>query len=386
MAGTTSDKLALLRQIKEAFRAAITGKGQTISNDEPFSSWPAKVTAIQTGVDTSDATATASDIASGATAYVNGEKITGNIETYDSGAGLVVNAQSRNKSGNNLATMVTNSSDSLLRSGSTIMINDPLTNFGDATVADVASGKTFTSSAGLKVTGSLSEVTQATPGISVSSSGLITASVTQSGGIVTAGTKSATKQLTTQSAKTVTPGVSSQTAVASGVYTTGVVTVSGDSNLVAGNIKSGVSIFGVAGSLTSGAKSFSLSHPAERWGNELSFANYSSGSRTYTNGALIISPSNLNGTINKVECVYIEGFEAVGGASAEGWYGTTNISISGFTSKATVGYVGTNGGSGGDLSAIVSTNGTKIALVVDSSYMKNYFPDTEPIVIHVLYS
>ena len=41
MAGTTSDKLALLRQIKEAFRTAITGKGQTISNDEPFSAWPA---------------------------------------------------------------------------------------------------------------------------------------------------------------------------------------------------------------------------------------------------------------------------------------------------------------------------------------------------------
>ena len=134
----------------------------------------------------------------------------------------------------------------------------------------------------------MSTATQATPSISVSSSGLITASASQTAGYVSAGTKSATKQLTTQAAKTITPSTSSQTAVASGVYTTGAVTVAaipstyvkptatkaaatytptttnqtiaagtycsgvqtikGDSNLVAGNIKSGVSIFGVAGS------------------------------------------------------------------------------------------------------------------------------------------
>lgn len=57
---------------------------------------------------------------------------------------------------------------------------------------------------------------QATPTITVNSSGLITA---------TAGTKSATKQLTTQAAKTVAPSVTSQTAVASGVYTTGAIIV-----------------------------------------------------------------------------------------------------------------------------------------------------------------
>lgn len=122
--------------------------------------------------------------------------------------------------------------------------------------------------------------TQATPSISVSTGGLITASAQQSAGYVSAGTKSATKQLTTQAAKTITPSTSSQTAVASDRYTTGAVTVAavptqtktatpsaasqditpdsgkflskvtvgGDSNLVAGNIKSGVSIFGVAGS------------------------------------------------------------------------------------------------------------------------------------------
>ena len=90
-------------------------------------------------------------------------------------------------------------------------------------------------------------VTQATPTISVSSSGLITASATQSAGYVNAGTKSSTKQLTTQSAKTVTPSTSSQMAVASGVYTTGAVNVAGDASLIADNIKSGVTIFGVTG-------------------------------------------------------------------------------------------------------------------------------------------
>ena len=71
----------------------------------------------------------------------------------------------------------------------------------------------------------ISPTTQATPSISVNADGLITASVTQSAGYVTAGTKSATQQLPIQAAKTVTPSDTQQTAVASGKYTTGAVTV-----------------------------------------------------------------------------------------------------------------------------------------------------------------
>ena len=88
--------------------------------------------------------------------------------------------------------------------------------------------------------------TQTTPVISVSSNGLITA---------TAGTKSSTHQLAFQPAKTITPNTSSQIAVSSGYYTGGDITVAGDSNLVAENIKSGVSIFGVNGTLTGGGGS-----------------------------------------------------------------------------------------------------------------------------------
>lgn len=91
-------------------------------------------------------------------------------------------------------------------------------------------------------------VVQATPAITVATNGLITALATQSAGYVSSGTKSTTKQMTTQASKTVYPGTSRQLAVQSNRYTTGDIYVSGDSNLTAGNIKKGVSIFGVAGS------------------------------------------------------------------------------------------------------------------------------------------
>lgn len=95
----------------------------------------------------------------------------------------------------------------------------------------------------------MTTATQATPSITVSSSGLITASATQTAGYVSAGTKSATKQLTTKGATTYTPKTTNQT-IASGTYLTGTQTIKGDSNLVASNIKSGVSIFGVTGTMS----------------------------------------------------------------------------------------------------------------------------------------
>lgn len=95
--------------------------------------------------------------------------------------------------------------------------------------------------------GNTPKVEQAVPKISVSAAGLITATAEQQEGYVPGGTKSATHQLTTQGAKTVTPGRTAQTAVASGYYTTGEVQVAGDSNLVPENIAEGVSIFGVTG-------------------------------------------------------------------------------------------------------------------------------------------
>ena len=103
----------------------------------------------------------------------------------------------------------------------------------------------------------------ANPSISVSSAGLITATASAtknvtpsvSAGYVSSGTAgtitvsgSNTQQLSTQAAQTITPTTTDQT-IASGKYLTGTQTIKGDANLVASNIISGKSIFGVAGSV-----------------------------------------------------------------------------------------------------------------------------------------
>lgn len=100
--------------------------------------------------------------------------------------------------------------------------------------------------------GNSPRVEVATPMIEVSAGGLITAKTEQEKGYVPGGTKSATQQLTTQGAKTVTPTTTEQIAVASGRYTTGDVVVAGDANLVPENIAEGVSIFGVQGTHSGG--------------------------------------------------------------------------------------------------------------------------------------
>lgn len=160
----------------------------------------------------------------------------------------------------------------------------------DAEAANVRSGKTFIGSSGTKETGSMTEYSNTTaksiysngtwsltdgyynnakvyvsvssssgalgvPDISVNSStGVITATskVSSSGYISSSSTKDGTLQMTTQSAKTWTPTTENQT-ISSGTYLTGAQTIKGDSNLIASNIKSGVSIFGVSGTYSGGS-------------------------------------------------------------------------------------------------------------------------------------
>ena len=64
-------------------------------------------------------------------------------------------------------------------------------------------------------------------------------------------TVTAYDKLTVQSAQTICPSTSDQT-IASGKYLTGAQTIKGDANLLAANIKSGVTIFGITGTYDGG--------------------------------------------------------------------------------------------------------------------------------------
>ena len=196
------------------------------------------------GIDTSDANATAEDIVSPKTAYVKGEKITGSLVSgsIDKTIGsLYVTADDTKLSFEYRSNIVGDGTRYLVDKNQSVTLRANLSNFGTATAEDVVSGKTFTSTEGLKVTG-----THTCSGIDTSDA-TASASDILSGKTAYVNGSKVTGNIGSQAAQTITPGKSDKT-IASGKYLSGTQTIKGDANLVAGNIKSGVSIFGVTGS------------------------------------------------------------------------------------------------------------------------------------------
>lgn len=137
--------------------AADVAKGKTMTSAAGL-----KVVGTNTNdADTSDADATASDIAKGRTAYVQGAKVTGKLTEYLAGETLSYYTSGdeeitieRDSDSHNISIKIhCFDDDKIMRHNSYIKLGADAILFGNATAADVAKGKTFTSAAGVNVTG-----------------------------------------------------------------------------------------------------------------------------------------------------------------------------------------------------------------------------------------
>ena len=102
--------------------------------------------------DTSDATATAEDIVKNKTAYVNGEKVTGSREKVTQLTGSVTAKIIQNGLARFIGKVTQNAA---IDAGEIIGLSLGAEELGNAYDADVAKGKTYTSAAGFKRTGTL---------------------------------------------------------------------------------------------------------------------------------------------------------------------------------------------------------------------------------------
>ena len=146
-------------------------------------------------------------------------------------------------------TTVTPSTSSQTIGGANYMME------GAVTVSAMPSGSVTAPST---ISGTSATVSTGTNTLTLSKTISVTPNVTTSG-YVSSGTAgnsnvSLTASVTTKGATTYTPTTTNQT-ISSGTYLTGTQTISGDANLVAGNIKSGTTIFGVTGTYSGGGGS-----------------------------------------------------------------------------------------------------------------------------------
>lgn len=180
------------------------------------------------GTDTSDATATAEYILTGYSGWVNDKLIRGTMPNNGAWSTTINCGQ---------ATTIPKG----YHNGKGKVTVDSLASQtpGTATAAQILTGKTLWVK-GSKITGTMPNRGAISHSLAANGSYTIPAGYHNGSGKVT-------QSLSTQGGWTVTPGTSNITACAANKWTIGTIYCAGNANLVAGNIKKGVTIFGVTG-------------------------------------------------------------------------------------------------------------------------------------------
>lgn len=140
-----------LKAIADAIRAKEGSSDPIAAND-----FPARIAAIETGTQLPTLTnpGTAADMAQGKQLIdQNGEIVTGTLRESTAGSGYTVIDTTPTLNSTNLQLDYTFEMDRIMRKDSILNMMCPISNFGNATAADVLFGKTFTSEAGVKVSG-----------------------------------------------------------------------------------------------------------------------------------------------------------------------------------------------------------------------------------------
>lgn len=256
--GTLKQKIQAALDTKDAIRTSIANKGGSISEATPFSEYPEIIDTLETGVDTSDGDITPGMVVKGKIGYAKGERVVGNIVTRTpssiskDGATVTVPPGVYSVQVTTSVTRATRAAPTMSRNGATVTatVNQP----AGYVEAGTETASVTVPNAGA-ISGTLGTTSNLTNSNGVTGSGKVSITGANQSAGYTSGMANGSFTIDVPAGRlycgrTIRPSTYAQTAIAAEGIAYGAINVEGDPNLLSANIKSGVSIFGVLGSLS----------------------------------------------------------------------------------------------------------------------------------------